>query len=462
MTLEEAKEWFEKERTLKEFNIPYDNIDDIEIMEEKNSYIYAKNLKTGELIFASLDRIVLDKIYLEDLLPTLYAATMKNNVVDEKFYCVASHSNHSFKKASDIRKYISRNNINDDENLIFRRAYSDTNIDGKDYCLVISNSGNKEYNHYKKASSSIALYHGHSNEIIGFGESIEHTCCMIFKNTRYEDNMYNFMLGHEFTNAKEHRWVYKDNNTNNDYLYACEKPSGVILNDGSVDILNDKFDSRNYFDYHLYHQINKINRENLISNQKLKAKAYFTLGYSSFLSIEKTNKKIKIKLLSDWQNDYVYKELFNFNIPSSDEKGFNEEEIDMIIEVLKAQIGINHFTYINKQLYDNFKEILDNLDLFTPVIRELNNYKSFIKNVDKVDFNFLSPYSLPIEDFDKTVEVLRNTNTNKLVEEIINTYIDKFDISKEELLGNDKEAKKWMQKTLEIKKQTKFKEPFRK
>ena len=74
-----------KKDLLDEFKIKYDNIDDMEILEEAFSHIYVRNKKTNELIYASI-KYFRNRQYSYKAPAALYQATKLDDVVHEKYY----------------------------------------------------------------------------------------------------------------------------------------------------------------------------------------------------------------------------------------------------------------------------------------------------------------------------------------------------------------------------------------
>lgn len=436
-----------KKDLLDEFKIKYDNIDDMEILEEAFSHIYVRNKKTNELIYASI-KYFSNRQYSYKAPAALYQATKLDDVVHEKYYEIPPVGS----KITSIKKALKKITLTDDS-LIFQREY--TNVDSKygELCFVIENSGNPKYYKYD-SKSSIGLFYGSSDKIIEESSSLEPTYYSIIKNFSQNNDFYNYLIGHNYGYYKDHLWAYK---INNKFIYSIENV-GAIIEDGSIDILDSEYHDPEYCPLTIYNIAEKYKK--IISN-KLDTKAYFHAGIGTILLIEKDKEKILLKLCTDFNPDRKPSMIMEKSLPKLEKGPFTSKEIALIIAALDAEKGKDYFTYLNKKTRKANEEIFKDISNFTEVKRALISYKNFKENQDNNQFNFTSPYCLPIEDFEKATEVLRKTNKQELVDSIIDNYIENFNITLKELLGDNKKAKEHMEGNLQFKKKINYSEPFK-
>ena len=438
-----------KFRILSNFKIEYEKLDDIEILEESKEYpiyIYAINKKTNELIYATI-KIFQNRHYKNAKKFVLYQATKSNDVVHEKYYDIPNNGLDLKWSKKQLKNMQLKNN-----NLIFERAYTDVNTKYGDFCLVLQKDGNPKYNYFGK-NSSIGLYHGSSEKIIEPDSSLESTYYLVFKNTANEHKFYNYMIGHNYGTVIKHMWAYNLGK----YIYSNGNV-GSIIEDGNINILDNKYREGDYCPYIVYNLVDDYNK---YLNNDVESKAYFRIIPLSFLAIEKQKKNINIKLITTCALNEP-KKVMDITIPSQEEGKFTPKEIDMIIDALDAQKGTNFFTYISKDKYEASKKMLDPVSEFSEVKQCLIDYKKFIENINSKKFDITSPYCLPIKYFNKATSILRNSNKKEIVETIIDRYIEEFNISIEKLLGNKKSALEYMQNNLEYKKKINYVEPFKK
>ena len=196
-------------------------------------------------------------------------------------------------------------------------------------------------------------------------------------------------------------------------------------------------------------------------SNNLDTKAYFHAGFGTILTIEKDEEKISLKLCTDFNPDRKPSMIMEKSLPKLENGPFTSKEIALIIAALDAEKGKDYFTYLSKNARKVNKEFFKGISDFTQVKRALISYKNFKENQDNNQFNFTSPYCLPIEDFEKAIEVLRKTNKKELVDSIIDNYIENFNITLKELLGDNKKAKEHMEGNLQFKKKINYPEPFK-
>lgn len=436
-----------KKDLLDEFKIKYDNINDMEILEEAFSHIYVRNKKTNELIYASI-KYFRNRQYSYKASAALYQATKLDDVVHEKYYGIPPVGS----KITDIKNALKNINLTDD-NLIFQRVY--TNVDSKygEMCFVIENSGNPKYYKYN-TKSSIGLFHGSSEKIIEESSSLEPTYYSIIKSFSQNKDFYNYLIGHNYGYYKDHLWAYK---INNKFIYSIDDV-GTIIEDGSINVLDNEYRDPEYCPLTVYNMAETYKK--FLSNN-LDTKAYFHAGFGTILTIEKDEDKISLKLYTDFNKDRKPVKLMEKALPKLENGPFTSKEIALIIAALDTEKGKDYFTYLSKNARKVNKEFFKGISDFTQVKRALISYKNFKENLDNNQFNFTSPYCLPIEDFEKAIEVLRKTNKKELVDNIIDNYIENFNITLKDLLGDNKKAKEHMKENLQFKKKMNYPEPFK-
>lgn len=436
-----------KKDLLDEFKIKYDNIDDMEILEEAFSHIYVRNKKTNELIYASI-KYFSNRQYSYKASAALYQATKLDDVVHEKYYGIPPVGS----KITNIKKALKNITLTDDS-LIFQRAY--TNVDSKygELCLVIENSGNPKYYKYDP-KSSIGLFYGSSDKIIEESSSLEPTYYSIIKSFSQNKDFYNYLIGHKYGYYKDHLWAYK---INDKFIYSIDV-IGAIIEDGSINVLDKEYHDPEYCPLTVYNMAETYKK--YLSNN-LDTKAYFHAGLGTILTIEKDEEKISLKLYTDFNKDRKPVKLMEKALPKLENGPFTSKEIALIIAALDTEKGKDYFTYLSKNARKDNKEFFKGISDFTQIKRALISYKNFKENLNGNQFNFTSPYCLPIEDFEKATEVLRKTNKQELVDSIIDNYIENFNITLKDLLGDNKKAKEHMEENLQFKKEINYSEPFK-
>lgn len=430
----------EKREKLREFNINCENLDEIDILENDLEYIVVKNNVSGEFIYCEI-KYFRNRFFERkgESCCTLYQATYKDGVISEKYYYLPYAC-----KVNSYKKYV-KNGMLNENSLIFKRVYCDVETKYGPFCFVLQEDGNEDFR-YNPSTTSVALYHGSSNEIIQRSSLLEPTHFLIFKNTKAENNFYNFMLGHICGDVREHRWCYESEDSKQKlYSFVNKKSEGVICSDGSLDILKDnKYEPQ--YSYYVKSNFEKLSE--YLSQETLEAKAYICLPNLSYLIIEKDSKQINIKVISELTLNRKHKKVFETSIPSLNLGDFSKEEILKINELLSNQKCSGYFGYTPKNFRKHFD--INSIDLFSSVIKELNNYCNYLEKVNKSDFNFMDPYSLPISNFEKAIEELQAKNKTELVEQLIEKYSLEYNISKEELLGDSTKAKEWMKMNKEF------------
>lgn len=433
---------------LSEFKIKYENIDDIEILEEGPSYIYTRNKKTNELLYATI-KYFRNRQYFCNEYISLYHATKLNDVIHEKYYHVFSPS----LKLEEIKKSLKQTELTDND-LIFQRAYTDVESKYGEMCLVIENSGNSKYYRFD-SKSSIGLFHGSSEKIIDPNSTLEPTFYHIFRNFSQNQDFYNYMLGHEFGSTKEHMWSYR---LNNKYIYSIENV-GAIIEDGSINVLAKEYKEPEYCPLSVYVLAEEYNN---ILSKKAETKGYFRAGFGTILVIEKEKENISVKLYTKFNKDRKPQILLEKKLPKFEKGSFSPKEITLILAILDAEKGKDYFKYLKRKTYKANKKYFKDISSFSQIKKALIDYKNFKENVNSIQIDLSSPYCLPIKDFDKAVHFLRQSDNNLLVNNIIQNYMTEFNISLKNLLGNNTMTKEQMESNIQYKKNIKYNEPFKK
>lgn len=435
---------------LSEFKIKYVDIDDIEILEVGSSYIYARNKKTNELLYAAI-KYFRNRQYFYNEHISLYHATKLNDVIHEKYYHVFSPN----LKLEEIKKSLKQTELTDDD-LIFQRAYTDVQSKYGEMCLVIENTGNSKYYTFD-SKSSIGLFHGSSEKIIDPNSTLEPTFYHIFKNFSQNQDFYNYMFGHEFGSTKEHIWSYR---INNKFIYSIENV-GAIIEDGSIDVLDKKYKDPEYCPITVY-TLAKEYKDFL--SKKAETKAYFRAGFGTMLTIEKEKENISIKLYTNFNKNRKPQILLEKKLPKYEKGDFSSKEIALIIAALDAEKEKDYFKYLKylkRKTYKANKKYFKDISSFSQIKKALIDYKNFKENISSIQMDISSPYCLPIEDFDKAVYFLRQSDSNLLVKNIIQNYMIEFNVSLKDLLGNNTMAKEQMESNIQYKKNIKYNEPFK-
>lgn len=410
----------ETQKLLKKYGLDYslEDIENIEILEYDNRLIKILNKNTNEIIISDLYKKVHDKYSAK------YSVGLITYNQDKDYYV----EKYNYIKPAKTYEEAANNAIksrNNPETLLLSRAYKDISTKYGDFCLAVE----ENYSNYKFGPHKIvSLYHGSHNDAIDdiYNDFGIEGC--IFRWKYYFDTDFNqWMIGHSERLSAPfcNRWRYGITNCNNEEIDEPMYGSHVDRRYSfySQFILNNKVKLKENPKYLLdYFNDNFYNRELLNVDEKTNVPRIYSGSYGDFISIIKEKAKIIIKYYNKKGGHELYETLNDYKSIAVD----SETENDFTIEDFN-----NIINRINEE--DMPLEFKDNL------ICELKTYINLHK---RDDLNKINDFSLKDFTFDDMLRDLQQDNLSQVIEDMLESLSQTFNIDMNEMIGKSPIAQK--------------------
>lgn len=403
------QEKIELKKILRDYgvDIPLEQIDNIEIEEKDQRKISYFNKKTNEIITSNL----YGKIY--EKWQERYSVSLTKSNLEKDFFVEHFHSIKPVNTWKEAGKNAlkSRNNS---KNKLLSRAYKDVSTKYGDFCLHIE----ENYTDYKFGPyQSISLYYGNHEQVLEkYKNDFDfNKYCLLRWKFMNQNNFDQWMMGYVneyFTKPKLNFWNFGDTEKKDLPIFSVEDyenfNSGTILFDGKLKIKDNYKYLPQIFDYF------KIEKQLMqYENSNLSSKAYFC-NYSNFVAIQKKDSEICIEYRKENYITKEWEECFSSKIVSLTAQEFTQEDFLNII------IKIN-----NSPINSELKKFI------------ISSLTAYLNIHDKKDFKTIKRFTLKPYKFDDLLQVLKQSDLEKLIEKKLESLSDTFSISLEEILGKN-------------------------
>lgn len=405
------QERIEKQTLLAKYgvNIPFKNIDDVEIIEQKEYQIIFRNKIKKETYKIDLMAYIFRK--WKDGLNVTSETILEEEkeLVIEKFY--------KFELSSKPIEIVASEARQKEENLLFSRMYANVSTKYGDFCIQLEDNKANDWEFGFGPYISFMLYHGQYQELLQNNDNDFDRNQEFLKYSSQSDGLNLWTMGgRDFKYLVRNIWNYshpknRKREEQTSPIYGFENS----YRDLGLFFINGKY---NLLEYARYGPHN-FNAENIFEEFEFidcNSKMYFRSYLASAVFIKKEDKIEFYYNNRTKENNYEWGENVLLDTLSSTPGIFTFADIDLIIKRMESLITT----------------VVDN-ELKMSIIKELSTYKNL--HCPK-DINLISQdFSLENQNFENIVMFFKQQDLNQYVEELIEFVSKKYNISIEDILG---------------------------
>lgn len=426
---EENEELIEKQKLLLSCGVKLslDDIENIDVFAAgPNHEISYFDKRTNQIVTSDIFGRVFEKWSNSIRSNSLTFSNLDNNLFEQHFYGIDSSKSH--KKIID-GIVLSRSHP---KFKLLSRAYRDISTKYGDFCLHVEEG----YTDYKWGPYRlVSLYFGnHNNTMVPYKNDFDFCEFCLFR-WKFEknNNFSRWNMGYypsKFTNPKMNTWYYPE-------TIVDGKSSGIfassdrVNNDHALILLNGSLKVTDNLKYcpEFFGYFSDIKREiKEYEDEAYDSKAYFC-NPSDLIAILKKDNKIMIEHKHADISTREWGKVFSGNITSTSEGIFTPDDFLSVWKIL---------THMQLHESEKAKKFINASGKFNRLKDfALNQISTYADIFDHDDFNTLDKFSLENVSFDDMLNVLKSPDIVQIVETGLETMMENFHISIEDLLGNN-------------------------